>query len=279
MKKLFIIIVALVVPFFLFRSLHADFFNSLNKTLNNKDVQTGLKIAKSLLSISEEDEIEIGRMAGGMLILKFGLYQDPVAVKYVNLIGKLLISRCERTNLKFHFNILNTDSVNAYACPGGFIFITKGALREAKNEDELAAVIAHEISHVTLKHELKEIRKSAVLKELSERFAEKNHEVIKQLSNFVVNTLLVKGRNRKDEFEADKHSLNYLRDHNYNPLLNSFLSRLVTDNSVSGKLSYLNSTHPPISERLNELDPISDFAGTPVDMRKMRFEFSIFNIK
>jgi len=275
MKKNIIII--LIFLFFMTPADAGNFFEKLGNKINSKDGNTAINIIKSL-SVSEEDEREIGIEASRIIISKFGLYKDEILTKYISLIGGVIVSNCERPELKFHFNILNTDEINAFACPGGYIFLTKGAVSAAKNEDELAAVISHEVSHITLKHELKEIRKSGILKELSQRFAEKNREVVKKLADFVVNNLLVKGRNRNDEYEADAHSLNYLKAHNYNAFLHLYLMNL-NRQEIQSKLSYLQSTHPPANERIQKLSGISDFIGSPVELRMERFKFSTMQLR
>jgi len=249
-----------------------------DKLKGPESASSALNIIKSL-NVTESDEIEIGSQAAKILIAKFGLYNDIILTKYISLIGNLLATNCERNNLKFYFNILNADDANAYACPGGFIFITKGAIRQAKNEDELAAILAHEISHITLKHEINEIKKSNILKELSQQFAENNREVIKKLTDFVVNNLLVKGRNRKDEYEADAHSLQYLSAHNYNPVLHFYLIGLKKDGAANARrIDYLTKTHPPIDERVSRLMGLSNFTGSLIDYRLERFRLSTASV-
>ncbi|HON56967.1 MAG TPA: hypothetical protein PLJ38_08105, partial [bacterium] len=126
MKKIITLIFILLIA--LSNIATAGIFDKLDK-LDNDRAKAAVNIVKTLISLDEEDEIEIGKTAGISLINKFGLYENAAAVKYINLIGNILAENCERSNLKFHFNILNSESINAYACPGGFIFITLGALK------------------------------------------------------------------------------------------------------------------------------------------------------
>ncbi len=273
MKKIITLIFILLIA--LSNIATAGIFDKLDK-LDNDRAKAAVNIVKTLISLDEEDEIEIGKTAGISLINKFGLYENAAAVKYINLIGNILAENCERSNLKFHFNILNSESINAYACPGGFIFITLGALKFAESEDEIAGILAHEIAHITLKHEIREIKKSNILKELSELHGQKNREVINRLSNFVLDNLLVKGRSRKDEYEADEHSLNYIKEHNYNAELKNFLARLAQDSGNTekkSKLEYLTKTHPPLVERIAKLEKKSDILQTDMSKRTARFNY------
>ena len=86
------------------------------------------------------------------MVETFGVYQDPNVTKYVTLVGVVLAQASTRPNLNWQFVVLDTEGVNAFAAPGGFIHITKGLLGLMKNEAELAGVLAHEIIHVTEKH-------------------------------------------------------------------------------------------------------------------------------
>ncbi len=94
----------------------------------------------------------------------FGVYQDPSVTKYVTLVGAVLAQASTRPNLDWQFVVLDTDGVNAFAAPGGFIHITKGLLGLMKNEAELAGVLAHEITHVTEKHTVNAIMKGDTMK-------------------------------------------------------------------------------------------------------------------
>ena len=81
-----------------------------------------------------------------------GVWQNDAWTKYVNLVGRSLVPKCDRPDIKYRFAILNSKEVNAFSCPGGYIFITKGLLKRCKNEAELACVSAHEIVHTAKRH-------------------------------------------------------------------------------------------------------------------------------
>ena len=102
-------------------------------------------------------EIEFGSEVAARIIGKYGLYQDDDLVKYVNLIAKSLAASANRPEINFIVGILDTKTINAFAAPGGFIFLTKGVIDNVDDEAQLAAVISHEIIHIVQKHVVKEL--------------------------------------------------------------------------------------------------------------------------
>jgi len=103
------------------------------------------------------EEVRFGREVAARVIARYGLYENLQLMKYVNLVGKVLAMSTNRPELEFRFAVLNTDEINAYAAPGGYIFVTRGALAKMRDEAELAGVLAHEIGHVVEKHVVKEL--------------------------------------------------------------------------------------------------------------------------
>ena len=103
-------------------------------------------------------EIAFGRAIAARILGRHRAYDNPALNNYLNLLGSTLAQSTNRPELEFHFMILDTDELNAYAAPGGYIFVTKGALKYMKDEAELAGVLAHEIAHITEKHVVKELK-------------------------------------------------------------------------------------------------------------------------
>lgn len=97
-------------------------------------------------------EREVGRGMAGRLLAFYGVYEDKKLLRYINDLGAYIASFSDFPEQRFMFQILDTDEVNAFACPGGYILITKGAIAHAKNEAELAHILGHEIAHVGHKH-------------------------------------------------------------------------------------------------------------------------------
>ena len=118
-------------------------------------------LAKTFEDITPEQEYYIGRTVGATVIKAYPVYDDPKATAYLNRLGQSLARFSDKpeTFAGYHFLVIDTDEVNAFAAPGGFIFISRGMIRLCSNEDELAAVLAHEIGHVQLQHGLQAIEK------------------------------------------------------------------------------------------------------------------------
>ena len=112
------------------------------------------------MNITEEEEIKLGSDVSAKIRQRFGVVQDAAVHKYVTLVGTMLTEQTTRPKLPWTFIVLDTDGVNAFAAPGGFVHITRGALALIKSEAELAGVLGHEIAHVAQKHTVNAIRKS-----------------------------------------------------------------------------------------------------------------------
>ena len=117
---------------------------------------------KSELSlVSESQEISIGQQEAQKVLQSMGEYQNPAAQALVKQIGMRMAAESERPNLPWAFYLLDDETVNAFALPGGFIFITRGIMTYMNDEAELASVIGHEIGHVTAKHSVSQMSKAA----------------------------------------------------------------------------------------------------------------------
>ena len=106
--------------------------------------------------ISEDEEVEQGRSYHPEIIKTYGLYDDPELQEYVNRIGQKLASKSHRSNLQFHFTVLDSAEINAFALPGGYIYVTRGIMAYLDSEAELAGVLGHEIGHVTARHSVRQ---------------------------------------------------------------------------------------------------------------------------
>ena len=111
--------------------------------------------AAGLTDYSDEDEAAIGRQIAGNLLGAAPLVKDKLLQKYVNNVGRWVASQSERPDLAWHFGVINSNDINAFAAPGGYIFVTLGLYRVLNDESELAGVLAHEVGHVIRKHHLK----------------------------------------------------------------------------------------------------------------------------
>ncbi|HMB53337.1 MAG TPA: M48 family metalloprotease, partial [Thermoanaerobaculia bacterium] len=112
---------------------------------------------QQLSLIGEQQEIAIGREANQQIAASMGLYDDPELAGYVERVGKRLAAESERPDLPWSFQVVDDPTVNAFALPGGYLFMTRGILAHLDNEAEMAGVLGHEIGHVTARHSVEQI--------------------------------------------------------------------------------------------------------------------------
>jgi len=220
---------------------------------------------KAARPISEEEEYFVGRAVAAQIISSYPLSDDRGLTAYITKVGQTVALHSEKpyTYGGYHFALLDSDEVNAFACPGGTIFITKGMLKTAGNEDELAAVLAHEIAHVNHRDGIAAIKKSrwteaatiigsSAVKEYAAQDLSKLVSIFEGSIDDIVKTLVVNGYGRDQEYGADKAALTYLEKTAYDPsALKDFLGRL----EAQGKSSKggILKTHPGTSERVEKV--------------------------
>jgi beta-barrel assembly-enhancing protease len=207
-------------------------------------------VARTLLPISTDKEIEIGRGIAATIAGRFPVSQDTQLTLYVNLVGLTVAGESPRTDIAYRFAVLETPQVNAFAAPGGYIFITRGALELIQNEAELAGVLAHEVAHVNRRHVIEQIRKADFMREVRDQAGltgARLDRVVGQGSN-----VLFTGLSRGDEMEADSLGLELAASAGYDAGgLAGFVGRLETRRE--GPARELFATHPPPSVRLARL--------------------------
>lgn len=255
-----LLILALVVA----TPVHAFNLGDALQKLNDPDVQKALTIGKKVVDankeITEPQEIGIGQGIAANLLGAAPLVKNDGLQKYVNRVGLWLALQTERPELPWRFGVIDTPNVNAFAVPGGTILITRGLYEKLRNESELAGVLAHEISHVLQKHQLKAI-KSALGREwkmdIATAAAEKknNSDAKNSLKAFTAGTeLFARGLDKQDEFEADRMGVVIAARAGYNPYgLVGSLQTLDAVNPQDGAMALMFKTHPSPAKRLELL--------------------------
>ncbi len=215
-----------------------------------------LKKAKKIsdMQISEADEIALGKAVSEKIRATYGVQQDVEAHRYVTLVGMVVAQKTTRPNLPYQFIILDSNAINAFAAPGGFIHITRGALASFKDEAELAGVLGHEIAHVTEKHTLKGLQKMKGI-ELAEDQTSltSNSEVFAKITDKTTEALL-QGFGRAEELESDKVGVRFAAACGYTPQgLPGFLQTLKAQNESGSAKAGLFASHPETQERIDKL--------------------------
>src|SRR5579862_43233 len=227
-------------------------------------VQKGVEASKPL---TVEQETDIGREVAAKMIAAFQIYPNDPLKKYVNEVGATVAAQSERQDIQYHFAVLNSTDVNAFSAPGGYVFITLGALKLCKNESELAGVLGHEVGHIAGKHVVHEIesanKKGAVASEVGSSVGDltKNQpgsalyqKALENITRNVLMTIFGKGLPAKDEFDADERGVRYAHAAGY-PAdgLEQFLDSFAKATAPGGAQSYMTTTHPPVQDRNDKI--------------------------
>ncbi len=226
--------------------------------LKNVDLGNVAKSMGNLREVKEPEEIQIGQGMTETLLGARPLYDDAELQRYVNEVGMWVAQQSDRPNLPWHFGVNDSDHINAFATPGGFIIITKGMMKQLRNEAELAGVLGHEVAHVNQKHHLKALRKSAFINLLGEGAAGasgKQAELVKNLAG-PTKELYARGLDKSDEFEADRMGVVFAARAGYDPYgLPAVLTTLASADPKDNFLTLLYKTHPLPQVRLDKLAP------------------------
>jgi predicted Zn-dependent protease len=223
----------------------------------NRLVDTVKNVGKATREASQDEEIALGGDVAARLVGAAPLVADARVQRYVNNVGRWLASQTERADLPWKFGVLEAPQVNAFAVPGGTIFITRGLLEKMGSEAELAGVLGHEIAHVLRKHHLKAIQKGA-LASLSGDVAgaaltNVNSEARHKLVSFGTE-MYSRGLDKGDELEADRLGVVIAARAGYDAYgLPSVLQTLQGMNASDSAVALMFKTHPAPGERLDQL--------------------------
>ncbi len=228
--------------------------------VKKKDIdllKKGVGVVQALQPIGEEEEITLGQAVAVEAFSRFGgEYRGERLTRYVNLVGKTIADVSDRPNLNFHFAILNSQEQNAFAAPGGYIFVTIGLLKTLKNEAELAGVLAHEVAHITQKHMLETIRRGALLSNVSELTLSAMNKDPKMFSNVIdeiTDKLFTKGMDKDKEFYADVYGVEFAYRAGYHPGgLRDYLKTLKSQEGHAQSRFF--TTHPPTRIRISKIE-------------------------
>ena len=171
---------------------------------------------QDFVMISENQEIEMGREYNAQILKENPIYQDQELQDYVQSIGESLASKSHRPNLIYRFTVLDSSDINAFALPGGYIFINRGLMSYLSSEEELAAVLAHEIGHVTARHSVRQYSQSQLMSIISTAIEIQAGSTAGNIANLASGAIL-SGYGREMELEADELGAEYIYEDGYSP--------------------------------------------------------------
>jgi len=205
-------------------------------------------------------EIDFGRGVAAKILGKYPIFKDEEKVNYVSQIGTGISAQLGRPELRYYFGILDTEDINAYAAPGGYIFVTTGALKLMSNEAQLAGVLAHELAHINQKHIVKQLNLQTSDSSLTSGIAQilggatlSAKIALERLNDLAFKMLMEEGLSKKDEADADQKALEMLISTGYDP--QSYLDYLLSlkPHLEQGQAKVLSKTHPTIDNRIKLL--------------------------
>jgi len=248
---------------------HAQFDIGRAFELGKKALETGKKVQEANREYSNDEEVALGEGITSGFLGAVALHRNENLQRYVNRVGRWLALHTERPDLPWTFGVIDTETINAFAMPGGTVLVSHGLVRKLQNESELAGVLAHEIAHVVKRHQLQAIQSGAgtdalasVGKELAAQRVGRSGDVLglkSQLASagvdLVKNGFFVKPLDRSMEYEADRLGAVIAARGGYDPYgIVAVLTMLSTVKADESGASILFSTHPGPGDRIAELE-------------------------
>jgi predicted Zn-dependent protease len=214
-------------------------------------------------AVSQQEEVQIGQQTAAQVNAQLPMLRDAAIDGYVNSLGRSIASRTSRADLDWQFAVVNTDVINAFALPGGFVYVNRGVLARASNESELAGVLAHEIEHVVQRHSVKQMEQAqnanigvtlaCVLTRVCENQAAAAAIQVGGTAYFAKNS-------RDDEVQADEGGFQNMIRAGINPrgMLTFFQKLLAEEGSGGGGVNAWFADHPGTQDRIADIQRMLD---------------------
>ncbi|HTY46016.1 MAG TPA: Maf family nucleotide pyrophosphatase [Patescibacteria group bacterium] len=201
---------------------------------------------------STDREVRIGQVISKQVEKEYKPVDDPLIQKRTEDIGKKIAAVCDRKDVDYTFRVLNDDEVNAFSLPGGYVYVFKGLIDKVSGDDELAAVLAHEVGHIVARHSVKKLQAATGYSLLRIVFAQSPGAAAVGTAADAAFTELIMGYSREDELLADQLASRYTKLAGYNPEgMVTFLKKLqdISRRKPSRERSYYR-THPYVPDRI-----------------------------
>ena len=210
-----------------------------------------------ITNMSDEQEVSLGSQVNQQLLgQSFRLYRDDAITAYVDQIGQSLIPHSDRPDIPYVFQVVEDDSINAFATMGGYVYITTGLLAAADNEAEVAGVLGHEVGHIAEKHALDQMRDVAIAQGVAGAFGLSRNQMVA----IAVDVALTLPNSRKDELVADDHGFVTMGEAGYDQTgMATLMQKLDSGNNPPA----IFSTHPHPSARVARLQEMDSELAIP----------------
>ncbi|MBT9313314.1 M48 family metallopeptidase [Leptothoe kymatousa] len=210
-----------------------------------------------ITNMSNEQEVNLGSQVNRQLLSQsFRLYRDEALTSYVDQIGQSLIPHSDRPDIPYVFQVVEDDSINAFATMGGYVYITTGLLAAADNEAEVAGVLGHEVGHIAEKHALDQMRDVAIAQGVAGAFGLSRNQMV----GIAVDVALTLPNSRKDELVADDHGFITMGEAGYDQTgMATLMQKLDSGNNPPAMFS----THPNPKDRVARLERMDSDLALP----------------
>lgn len=227
---------------------------------------TGPGGKKSLVLIDSATEVSIGQESDLQIRQQSRMLTDTVWLNYVNNIGQSIVAKCDRRDIEYHFAVIDSNMINAFATPGGYVYLYTGLLKSMDNESELASVMAHEISHIVARHSIKRLQAAMGVALLQQLVLGESSDALNAAVGIALN-LSFANYSRENEREADAYGISYMTGAGYNPTgaVTMFEKLAAMSDGSTNFFEGLTSSHPETQERIanaraqiDSMSPLSD---------------------
>ncbi len=210
-----------------------------------------------ITNMSDEQEISLGQQTDQQLLSQsFRLHRNAELTAYVDQIGQRLVPHSDRSDIPYVFQVVEDDSINAFATMGGYVYITTGLLAAADNEAEVAGVLGHEIGHIAEKHALDQMRDVAITQGIAGAFGLSRNQMVA----IAVDVALTLPNRRRDELVADEHGFVTMGEAGYDQTgMATLMEKLDSGNSPPA----IFSTHPNPKDRVTRLEQMDSESALP----------------
>ena len=235
-----------------------------------------------VLLFSEEQEIALGRQTAAAARQQYKVLGDAQVQAYVRGVGERLGKLSDRPALKYEFTVIDAPEVNAFACPGGFIFITRGILQKMNDEAELGSVLGHEIGHVVRRHALKRMQRAAIaelgLSMVTDVLSANTGALVQQLGPVASNLLLLRN-GREAELESDEQGLLICSRAGLDPNGMVRVQEMLLKEGGAGQGAYaeLFASHPPSEQRIQQVKMLLPRYSGAVDEGAARYKVGVLD--